>query len=722
PRWPGDAPYLFGGKLFEYLAARNGRRSLAAYQKDHSRLLWPFLQSSVALDVYGAGFNTLWRQWRDQCYADFRKQIDSIRIAGGTEAKRLTATGYDKSDLAMSPDGRYLGWIEYNQHRFPSLQIYDVRRGAVRCIHEGYLAGSLYFSPDGREIVFCKREYVGSRDLYYDLYITDICGKKTRRLTRGMRAHDPAWSPDGRTILFVRDSLGANALATIDLRSGSVEFLTEYDAGSRYSHPSLSPDGTRAALSVWCEGGYHDIYILNLAAREFRPLLVDQAQDLCPVWSADGRSILFASDRTGVWNAFRCDLDMNRLYQLTNAIGGALYPVIDSGTNLYSLDLNANGFDLIRSAINSGEGWSAPPFVDSLPRDLPELTGTVYPSRPYHPLASMAPYFWFPASFADERGSALGLWVLGSDALLQKNYLLALGYNSRNGRPVYNFTITDASRPFAVMLHLSDLSMRHDAVVNAVGTAYWERQQTQELGVGYVHRRAAYQIAPMVSYRHHRLSGLNNVLPGFNPFWTGNLASLRLSCAFSNAKEYGWSISPEHGRSLYGETELYRKFLGSGISQTIAWGRWREYVNLPTAHHVVLLDGRAGAWKANGISNFEGNGAFDLRGYANGTLYQPYRACATVEYRFPLLRIERGYRTWPLYWKNVHGALFAEAGIQSSTAGALKAADTKRSFGGELRSDWLVSYALPGYILIGYARALKRPYRNSVYWMIGLKL
>lgn len=722
PRWPGDAPYLFGGKFFEYLAARFGRDKVAMYQRKHSRLVWPFLQSWVAQDVFGAGFGTLWRQWRDRCQVDYRAQIDSILSAGGPISARLTANGCGKSNLAISPDRHYLAWIEETRHSLPSLRLYDLRTGAGRTIHQGYLSGSLCFSPDGNRIVFGKREYADAFSPQYDLYLIDLRTEKISRLTRGLRAHDPAWSPDGQTILFVRDSLGANALASVDLRSGTVSALTGYDAGSRYSHPSFSPDGARAALSVWCEGGFHDIYLLELAPMEFRPLLVDRAQELSPVWSADGRSILFASDRTGIWNAFRYDLDSNRLCQLTNAVGGSLCPVADSGNILYGLDMSADGFNLSKTVIDSGIGQPAEAFTDSLSRAIPILPGTVYPPRPYRPLSSMTPYFWFPAGFADERGGALGLACLGSDQLLQLNYQLSAGYNSGNGRPAYQFSITDASRPLMLSLYLSDRAVRHDVSVQMVDTAYWDRQQTQVLGAEYLHRKAAYQIIPSIAYRHDRLSGLNDVLPGGNPFWTGDLASIRLSCLFANAKKYGWSISPEHGRALYGEAEFYRNFLGSEISQTIVWGRWSEYINLPIAHHVLLLDSRMGAWKAKEVSFFETNSAFDLRGYPISELHNSYRACATAEYRFPLLWVERGYQTWPLYWKSLHGALYAEAGVHSRTGRGLSRGGTKRGIGAELRSDWLVSYALPAHALIGYAHAIDRPRRDGVYWMIALEL
>src|SRR5450759_387095 len=64
-------------------------------------------------------------------------------------------------------------------------------------------------------------------------------------------------------------------------------------------YPSISPDGKTIAF------GYKgDIYRVDANGGVAVPLTIHEAQDMMPVWSHDGRSIAFASDRYGNFDVF----------------------------------------------------------------------------------------------------------------------------------------------------------------------------------------------------------------------------------------------------------------------------------------------------------------------------------------------------------------------------------------------------------------------------------
>ena len=67
-------------------------------------------------------------------------------------------------------------------------------------------------------------------------------------------------------------------------------------------YPRLSPDGTRVALDVRDQD--QDIWIWDLAREALTRFTFDAAQDGYPVWTPDGRRLVFASDRTGQLNLF----------------------------------------------------------------------------------------------------------------------------------------------------------------------------------------------------------------------------------------------------------------------------------------------------------------------------------------------------------------------------------------------------------------------------------
>jgi len=71
----------------------------------------------------------------------------------------------------------------------------------------------------------------------------------------------------------------------------------------RYVEPRLSPDGTRVALSIRDQD--RDIWIWDLARETpLTRLTFDPAIDHGPVWTPDGRRIIFASQRAGASNLF----------------------------------------------------------------------------------------------------------------------------------------------------------------------------------------------------------------------------------------------------------------------------------------------------------------------------------------------------------------------------------------------------------------------------------
>ena len=64
-----------------------------------------------------------------------------------------------------------------------------------------------------------------------------------------------------------------------------------------YANVRLSPDGSRVAVQIDDQG--HDIWVLDLARETLTPVTTDPGQDESPVWTADGRRIIFSSQAGG---------------------------------------------------------------------------------------------------------------------------------------------------------------------------------------------------------------------------------------------------------------------------------------------------------------------------------------------------------------------------------------------------------------------------------------
>ena len=69
-------------------------------------------------------------------------------------------------------------------------------------------------------------------------------------------------------------------------------------------YPSISPDGNTVAFSY--KG---DLYLVGSDGGEARQLTSNPAYDYSPVWSPDGKTIAFASDRYGNFDIYAVSID-----------------------------------------------------------------------------------------------------------------------------------------------------------------------------------------------------------------------------------------------------------------------------------------------------------------------------------------------------------------------------------------------------------------------------
>jgi outer membrane protein OmpA-like peptidoglycan-associated protein len=128
-------------------------------------------------------------------------------------------------------------------------------------------------------------------------YVTKVEGDH-RRLS------DPAWSPDGSRIAYVRYNDGTQNLWVIDATTGEGSAITAFEDGTRIEALDWSPDGTQLVTGLF-RWNQQDIYVFEADGSGGRPLTADRFEDRDPHWGHDG-NIYFTSDRVnGIYNVFR---------------------------------------------------------------------------------------------------------------------------------------------------------------------------------------------------------------------------------------------------------------------------------------------------------------------------------------------------------------------------------------------------------------------------------
>ena len=188
-------------------------------------------------------------------------------------------------------------------------------------------------SPDGARVA-CTRVWVDAEADEYRSALSlaeGVASAGARPLTFGPRDAQPRWSPDGRSLAFVRSSGGKEPaqLFVLPLSGGEARQVCKLAKGA--SEPAWSPDGKRLAFlsgtnpalddpepakpkhepgrivtrPVFRENdeGFIDfdhmsqVWVVEVEGGTPRPLTTGAFAAGPPTWSADGTRILFASDR-----------------------------------------------------------------------------------------------------------------------------------------------------------------------------------------------------------------------------------------------------------------------------------------------------------------------------------------------------------------------------------------------------------------------------------------
>jgi dipeptidyl aminopeptidase/acylaminoacyl peptidase len=240
----------------------------------------------------------------------------NIWVQSGTDAHQVTNDGND-SMPTFSADGQWIYFIrvENSGARFPSsgsyydlstpvlIQIHPDGTGAKRLITGRFTQGAYKWfywlrqpvpSPDGKTIAVISD---GPNPLQSDivLHMFNIASKKLTSLNLPESLHlghqDPAWRPDGKFLLYVKNgreaTRGAPQIYRYELATKKTKALT----GPGYVAPAYSPDGAWIAATRTDAFGT-DIAILDSAGKEVLRV-TDDSHSFSPVWSPTGNAVAF---------------------------------------------------------------------------------------------------------------------------------------------------------------------------------------------------------------------------------------------------------------------------------------------------------------------------------------------------------------------------------------------------------------------------------------------
>jgi Tol biopolymer transport system component len=257
--------------------------------------------------------------------------IYAIPALGGIERRLYAGPATEFPDsFDWSPDGRFLAISESNRDRTHArialLSLADSGTRGLTEPGEKDLDIEPAFSPDGATVAFVRSNVGG---MVSELYVVPTRGGEARRLTFDQRTiwSLPAWMPDGKEIVFASSRSGSFSLWRIAAAGGTPQPVA--GSGANAECPAISLKGNQLAYQ---RAVYQtDILRLSLTGKNVQqgkpvPVIGAKGSNVRPQFSPDGKKIAFQSSQSGYDEIWVCDSDGSNCGSLTSLRGIAGAP------------------------------------------------------------------------------------------------------------------------------------------------------------------------------------------------------------------------------------------------------------------------------------------------------------------------------------------------------------------------------------------------------------
>jgi dipeptidyl aminopeptidase/acylaminoacyl peptidase len=250
-----------------------------------------------------------------------KKQIRVRRLKDGAEVE-VTSLAEAPSNIAWSPDGRSIAFVA----RAPGKPAWSVKMPDKP-------AGAEWAPPP---IVATRLEWRIDASGYVQpghqhVFVVPAAGGAPKHISSGEFDHrgEPAWTPDGRTIVIsaarsadAEYALDGDDIFAFDVASGSVRQLTRRSGPD--DGPLVSPDGKWIAFTgndFKLQSYFiRKLYVMSADGSRMRALTGLHDRDVAsPRWSSDSRTVYFVSDDRGGSHVYAARMD-GTVRQVTKAV------------------------------------------------------------------------------------------------------------------------------------------------------------------------------------------------------------------------------------------------------------------------------------------------------------------------------------------------------------------------------------------------------------------
>ena len=168
------------------------------------------------------------------------------------------------------------------------------------------------------KIAYIKVVRLKDKPVVHRLEVADMDGYNPRMILESpLPIMSPSWSSDGRHIAYVSFEAKRARIYISDVWTGQRHLVAHYPGIN--GAPAWSPDGKQIALVLSKDGqrGHPKVYVANFDGSDLRKVTDGYSIDTEPSWTADGKSLIFTSDRGGSPQIYMLTIKTNEVQRLT---------------------------------------------------------------------------------------------------------------------------------------------------------------------------------------------------------------------------------------------------------------------------------------------------------------------------------------------------------------------------------------------------------------------
>lgn len=651
-RWqPGGHTYFYGYFFLHYLQEKYGAELL--HRLNEELMHRPDSLAGALRNVTGISLESLWAEWLEEITERTRSRIARLTETPATDLETYDTAGYHVLFPTPSPDGAAVAYVAVGGTG-SQLRIFDLARGKERQVldSEAVLTTTIAWHPDGDSVVVAEAQLETGGLWVSQLVEVEVPTGKKRPLPGTQHAFSPTFDGSGTRLAYIKRDGLATELRILDWTSGDQQQIALPDDVTLLA-VRWAPSGDLLALSMWDRehGGY--LALFDLKHGTLKPLLGGgRAIYDPPSWRQDGKALLFATDRSGIFNVYMYELETRRLVRLTHTLTGLFYPMESAHGEVTAMVYTADGYRLARLGEvmeqPGGPLWLPPPT----PALLPEVDVQIEDLGRYTPWATLRPTFWLPSVSYSARESLFQVYTAGQDVLGWMGYTASAGMSFTTGQPLYNvqwqqqlgegtgLTLLLGARRAPQLVAMGGTWRPYDVATGSVGLE-WRRP------VG----RGAYSL--WITLDRSTLQSQVSEIP------TVSMTELVAGLRHSQAQSYfDWQLARE-----------LRLEVKADPADGDAWAMLFDQ-HLQLGHvegHGVsarLLAGLAGSGQAIrlGASGSSKELELALRGYRTLAHRGHIAWAGTVEGSVSLARLNRGVMDTPVFLRDVRLHPFVEVG------------------------------------------------------------